>query len=68
MYGGNLMFVCSMVLAVLVGLVLSVHPVHSLFVAACLSLSSGPLAQRLIGELNIQSSVHVMLRTLHVIV
>ncbi len=42
-----------MVLAVLVGLVLSVHPAHSLFVAACLSLSSGPLAQQLIGELNV---------------
>lgn len=49
-YGGNVLFVFSMLLAVLVGLLLRVHPAHSLFVAACLSLSSGPLAQRLIGK------------------
>ena len=51
MYGGNLLFVSSIALAVLLGLVLSVHPSHSLFVAACLSLSSGLVAKRLISEL-----------------
>lgn len=44
------MFVASIAAGILLGLVLSVHPRHSLFVAACLSLSSGPLALRLIGK------------------
>ena len=46
-YGGNLLFIASSVLAVLLGLVLRVHPQNSLMVASCLALSSNVLATKL---------------------
>ena len=49
-YGGNLLFVVSMVLAVLLGLILSVHPQNSVMVASCLALSSNVLATKLIDS------------------
>lgn len=49
-YGGNLLFVVSMVLAVLLGLLLRVHPQNSLMVASCLALSSNLLATKLIDS------------------
>ena len=48
MYGANLLLLVSVVLAMLLGLLLGAHPRHSFIVAACLSLSSSPLATRLI--------------------
>ena len=48
MYGGNLLLGASIVLAIVIGLLLDVHPRHSLFVAACLSLSSTSLATRFV--------------------
>ena len=47
-YGGNLILVASMVLAVLLGLVLRVHPQNSIMVASCLALSSNVLATKLL--------------------
>jgi len=50
-YGGNLLLGASIVLAIILGLLLDVHLRHSLFVAACLSLSSTSLAIRFVdGE------------------
>ena len=49
-YGGNLLLIVSMVIAVLLGLPLGVHPQNSLMVAWCLALSSNILATKLIDS------------------
>ena len=63
-YGGNLLLAASIVLAILLGLPLDVNPKHSLFVAACLFLSSSPLAVKFIdGELGGWDIFRLDLRT-----
>ena len=49
-YGGNLLLIVSMVIAILLGLPLGVHPQNSLMVASCLALSSNILATKLIDS------------------
>lgn len=55
-YGANLLLLVSVVLAMLLGLLLGAHPRHSFIVAACLSLSSSPLATRLIQSVKLDLS------------
>ena len=50
-YGSNLLLLASILLAIVLGWMLGVHPKYSLFVAGCLYFSSNPLATRMIdGE------------------
>ena len=60
-YGGNLLFIVSVVLAVLLGLLLSVHPQTSLMVASCLALSSNVLATKLIESESMHTCLSVCL-------
>ena len=46
MYGANLMILVSIVLGMSSSAVFDIHPLHGLFVAACLTLSSTPLVAR----------------------
>ena len=56
-YGANLLLIISIVIAILVGLPLGVHPQNSLMVASCLTLSSNVLATKLVDS-KIQTAVY----------
>jgi len=49
-YGGNLLLLSSIALAIFLGSSFQVDPQHSLFVAVCLSFSSNPLASRIVDR------------------